>query len=445
MILSKCQTIDTTCIEYVHPWNDSCIYASLSLLAPCIKESLRIYIAAYSLTLLLKGRIPSKTDLRNTILGILQSCVFLTSHGVGYSAVLCIIRRILGNFNFYTVSFIPSFLSSIISILIERPSRRALLSLYVTNVASETVFRMAVARNLIKPIRYGEVLIFALSVSNLLYFYKGYGLPKDPVYSLLRFLVGPCEEKDYVKQDEQPMFAPSNQKEDRKSNFKLYQLLIDWYKTKMLKLKSLTLHCSCPHYYSCVHNALNGGIEKFIKGYIVQLAIKIIINIKKIVNRPNLLIDIPLRIETFNLGICLGLFTTLYQGISCALRRFFERDSKLIALPAGFVAGLSFYFYRDNTIALYFMWKTFQICYNIAGDKGYVPELPWAPVFLHAFSTAILFHVAILEPSNLRTSYWNFLQAMSGGRIALMDRKCIDAFGLDTNKSLQKVLARTRR
>lgn len=48
MILSKCQTIDTTCIEYVHPWSNSCVLASLSLLAPCIKESLRIYIAAYS-------------------------------------------------------------------------------------------------------------------------------------------------------------------------------------------------------------------------------------------------------------------------------------------------------------------------------------------------------------------------------------------------------------
>lgn len=115
------------------------------------------------------------------------------------------------------MSFIPSFLSSILSILIERPSRRALLSLYVTNVvslwvkcfffrynssvkfvinflfgylqASETLFRMAVSRKLVKPIRYGEVLIFALSISNLLYFYKGHGLPKDAVYSLLRYLI----------------------------------------------------------------------------------------------------------------------------------------------------------------------------------------------------------------------------------------------------------------
>uniref|UniRef100_T1HS67 TMEM135_C_rich domain-containing protein n=1 Tax=Rhodnius prolixus TaxID=13249 RepID=T1HS67_RHOPR len=323
-------------------------------------------------------------------------------------------RRIIGNYNFYTVSFIPSFLSSILSILIERPSRRALLSLYVTNVASETLFRMAVSRKLVKPIRYGEVLIFALSISNLLYFYKGHGLPKDAVYSLLRFLVGPSEEKDYVKQDEQ-VFLASDQKEINKNHFSLYEQIIQWYKSKILKLKSLSLHSCCPHYHSCVHNAFSSGFQKFVKGYVVQVAIKVIINFKKITKRPNLLFDIPLRMETFNLGLCLGLFATLYRGVSCALRRLLDCDNKLIAFPAGFVAGLSFYFYRDNSIALYFMWKTFQIFYNFAGENGYVPELPLAPVFLHALSTAILFHVAIVEPLNLRTSYWNFLQAMSGG------------------------------
>lgn len=45
-------------------------------------------------------------------------------------------RALVGNLNFFTVSFIPSFLSSLVAILVERPSRRGLLSLYVTNVVS---------------------------------------------------------------------------------------------------------------------------------------------------------------------------------------------------------------------------------------------------------------------------------------------------------------------
>ncbi|KAK9505032.1 hypothetical protein O3M35_009182 [Rhynocoris fuscipes] len=446
MIFSKCQSIDATCNEYVHPWSESCVGATLPLIIPCLKESFRIYSIAYSVALLLKGRVPTEKDLKNTFLGIIQSCIFLTSHGVGYSSACCLIRKVMGYYNFYTISFLPSFLSSIISILIERPSRRALLSLYVTNVASETVFRMAVARKLVKPIPFGEVFIFAVAVGNLLYFYKAHGLPKDPVYSFLRFLVGPYEEKGYIKPDHNDLFNDKKESKLRKYHFcKYIYRLSDWYQRKLLKLKSLTLHSSCPHYYSCLYYVLSGGVEKFIKGYILQLIIKVIINFKRIVKRPSLLIEIPLKRESVNLAIFVGIFTSVFRTVSCALRRFLDHDSNYSALPAGFLAGLSFYFYRDNTIALYFMWKTFQICYNLASEKGYVPELPWAPVFLHAFSTAILFHVAIVEPTNLRPSYWNFLQDMSGEWIAKMDRKCIDVFGLESSKSLDIVLARTKK
>lgn len=43
-------------------------------------------------------------------------------------------RRLLGHFNILTVAFLPKVIISIGTILIEKPSRRGLLSLYVTNV-----------------------------------------------------------------------------------------------------------------------------------------------------------------------------------------------------------------------------------------------------------------------------------------------------------------------
>lgn len=48
--------------------------------------------------------------------------------------------RALGNMNFLTVSFLPSFLSSLSAIVIERPSRRPLLCLYVSNVVSRLCY-----------------------------------------------------------------------------------------------------------------------------------------------------------------------------------------------------------------------------------------------------------------------------------------------------------------
>lgn len=82
-------------------------------------------------------------------------------------------RRLLNGFNILTVSAIPVFLASVFAILIERPSRRVLLCLYVSNVATETLWNMALSRNMVRSVKYGEVAIFSASMALLLAYYKG--------------------------------------------------------------------------------------------------------------------------------------------------------------------------------------------------------------------------------------------------------------------------------
>lgn len=41
------RTIPTTCIEYVHPWTDSCRDATLGLLIHAFGHSLRTYTTVY--------------------------------------------------------------------------------------------------------------------------------------------------------------------------------------------------------------------------------------------------------------------------------------------------------------------------------------------------------------------------------------------------------------
>lgn len=79
----------------------------------------------------------------------------------------------MGGFNILTVSAIPAFLSSVFAILIERPSRRVLLCLYVSNVATETVWNMALSRNMVRSVKYGHVALFSASMALLLRYYKG--------------------------------------------------------------------------------------------------------------------------------------------------------------------------------------------------------------------------------------------------------------------------------
>lgn len=126
-------------------------------------------------------------------------------------------RAIMGNFNFLTISFVPSFIASLVAILVERPSRRNLLTLYVTNVvslhdndyvfyvtnlncspliihnpylqASETVFRMAVWRKMVKPVPYGDVILFAASIASILHMYRSNPNNKDAIFSMLRWVL----------------------------------------------------------------------------------------------------------------------------------------------------------------------------------------------------------------------------------------------------------------
>lgn len=100
----------------------------------------------------------------------------------------------------------------------------------------------------------------------------------------------------------------------------------------------------------------------------------------------------------------------------CTLRRITGKDAASHAVPAGLIAGLAFRKYPDTTVALYVLWKAAQITYTMGIDKGILPRVPGFTEFLYCFSTAVLFHAALLEPTNLRPSYWKFLHSLSGGR-----------------------------
>lgn len=115
--------------------------------------------------------------------------------------------------------------------------------------------------------------------------------------------------------------------------------------------------------------------------------------------------------------------TPILQAVLCILRRTTGKDSPSYAIPAGLIAGVAFTRYPDTTVALYVLWKVAQITYLMGINKGIVPRIPGFTEFLYCFSTAILFHAALLEPTNLRPSYWKFLHSISGGRYS--DGSCL--------------------
>ncbi|XP_049804819.1 transmembrane protein 135-like isoform X2 [Schistocerca nitens] len=453
-LFSKPVVIEQTCREYTHCYTSSCTTASVDFGCIILQGAFPLYSSLYLLALLMRGKIPSQKDLRGTLLRIIQSTSFLACHAFSYSLFLCLLRRILGNFNFLTASFIPAFLASYTSILVERPSRRGLLCLYVTNVASETLFRMAVWRGWVKPIPYGEVLIFMTSVSGLLYFYRSNHISHDSIYGLLRFIVGPFEESGYMenREDLPPQRAPAVSTSRKTTKpvprsgvvYSIVSAFCRFYRAVVKWVKCHNRHATCPHPFSCFYYTIQGTAKLFSIGYGLQVCLRLLLQIRKLVRHPKMLPGVLVQRDAFRFGAFLGGFSGLFRMTSCVLRWLLDKDSKFHAIPSGLVAGLAFAFFPDNTIALYIMWKLVQIMYRNGVDKGWWPELPGATVLLYCLSTAILFHAAVVEPNNLRPSYWKFLHRVSGGWIADINRKPLDVYGLESSKALAKVLIDTK-
>ncbi|XP_076398351.1 transmembrane protein 135 isoform X1 [Megachile rotundata] len=447
--------IDTSCKEFLHPWEDSCINATTGLGLHTLQESVKIYCTVYILAFLMKGKKPSKEDIKKTILGILQSTAFLAWNSLSYSMFICTIRHLLGGFTIWSVSFLPSFLSSLTAILIERPPRRTLLSLYVANVATESIFLMGLARNYYSSIPNGGTYIFATSIALLLYFFRSKTNKQDSIYGILRILVGRYEDPDYIKQsDSQSKLQTSSDSESstkvnhiskkcNKKNLNIFMKSLEAYQKIIDQLKQRSKHSPCPHPHSCTHYVLKGGIKVLGYALSAQLVVKLFFQMKNLFKKPQLLKSAIFKKSNLNLAVFLGSFTGLYRLVSCLLRRSFNKDSSYYAIPAGLIAGLTFMAYSSNTIALYFMWKALQLLWNDLTEKKIVPEVKWFAIFFYSFSTAVLFHAAVLEPHNLRTSYWKFLYNISGGRIAVMSRIPLDQFGLESSRRLAEVLRKT--
>lgn len=262
---------------------------------------------SYQLSLLMRCRVPTLNDLKRMLLGILQSTGFLTTSAFTYSFFLCLIRYCVGSYNFYTVSYVPAFMSSMCALLLERPSRRGLLCLYVSNVATETLFNMACARGYCRPLPYGQVLIFGASISLLLYYFRC-GLHqgvaptiqtnaahanKDSIYDILRFVVGRSEE--YVPALQlQPQFLsrrrerqasaaqlighrnPTQSTNNRPSKNPLLPVILHAvrYYTQMMDFfkYGLPRHRTCPHpRNSCFHYVVSGGTKLFTIGVGLQV------------------------------------------------------------------------------------------------------------------------------------------------------------------------------
>uniref|UniRef100_A0A671X188 Transmembrane protein 135 n=1 Tax=Sparus aurata TaxID=8175 RepID=A0A671X188_SPAAU len=404
--------IPHSCYEIGHTWSPSCVQSAVDVTRGALEVSFKIYAPLYLIAAILRRR---KKDyyLKRLLPEILWSTSFLTANGGLYIVFFCILRKLLGGFNSWSAGFGSALPASYIAILVERKSRRGLLTIYMANLATETLFRMAVTRGMVKPIRHGELNLFCSffccrSKDGL----KGFA------FSALKFIIG---------KEEIP-------------NHSVMAAEHTSYTRELLEsiCKKGPRHRCCKHYQdNCISYCIKGFVRMFSVGYLIQCCLKVPSTFRQMFSKPSRLPSLFYNKENFQLGAFLGSFVSIYKGTSCLLRWLRNIDDELHALIAGFLAGMSMFFYKSTTISMYLFTKLVETMYFKGIEAGRFPYFPHADTVLYAISTAICFQAAVMEVQNLRPTYWKFLLRLTKGRFALMNRQVLDVFGTQASRDFK--------
>ncbi|XP_061073174.1 transmembrane protein 135-like [Conger conger] len=439
--LSK--SIPHSCYEIGHTWSPSCTLSTLQVTAGALEVSFKIYAPLYLIAAILRRR---KKDyyLKQLLPEILQSTSFLTANGGLYIAFFCILRRLLGRFYWWSAGFGAALPASYLAILIERKSRRGLLTIYMANLATETIFRMGVTRGVINPIKHGEVLLFCMTASLYMFFFRCKDGLQGFTFSALKFLVGKEEipthsflaEQVYPRGPERGAVEPGPPEPPRAGSGP-GRASIAGLTRRLLEsvCRHGPRHRCCKHYQdNCFSYCVKGFIRMFSVGYLIQCCLKIPSAFRHLFTKPSRLLSLLYNKENFQLGAFLGSFVSIYKGTSCILRWLRNLDDELHAIIAGFLAGISMFFYKSTTISMYLASKLVETMYFKGIEAGRFPYFSQADTIIYAVSTAICFQAAVMEVQNLRPSYWKFLLRLTKGRFAVMNRKALDIFGTKASR-----------
>lgn len=214
VILMPDWTFGYNCYEVGHTWTPHCSDAALGLGVTVFLQGFKMYSGLYILSHLVFGRKTGSYIDREQVMTILESSL-RSSAFLGFNAMtmllgFCSVRKVTGKFYYTLCASLPAFVGSLMAIYIEKPSRRSALAFYVANIASECLFNIASNRGLIQTIPKGQVILFTISITILLFLVKRHGYGSDPVSLALRFLMGSQEarskrisERSYKKMEDQ--------------------------------------------------------------------------------------------------------------------------------------------------------------------------------------------------------------------------------------------------
>ncbi|XP_015793012.1 transmembrane protein 135-like [Tetranychus urticae] len=417
------------CYEVGHTWTPFCSQAALDIGGSVFYEGLKMYTGVYLFGQMMARRFDYKS-FRETVKSILRSSTFLGFNAFAVLVLFCFSFRSVGKLYLSLIGHLPSIIGSYMAIHLEKPSRRGPLAFYVANIAAETLFQIAVANGLIKPVKNGEVVLFALTTGVLVYFIKKNGIGNDMISSILKLIIG----KGELTRKKLEMAVD-------KAEIKLSKPLTTSHPLKSSYLRSLFVksvnslsfiydhHQTCPHSSSCLTYATTTFLQRFIISWTGISIIPIILRSPSNITSLSALTKGLSSRSNIKFGMFLGLFASTFKVFSCLLRRYDNSPKNWHGIVAGLAAGSSMALYPSKTIAQYMFWKMVETLFWEGVRAGKVKYSETIICLTYAIACSQLFYVAVICPTYMRPSYMRFLDRFTHQCLRLLNRNVIDLFG----------------
>eukprot|EP01119_Soliformovum_irregulare_P016528 TRINITY_DN4793_c0_g1_i1.p1 TRINITY_DN4793_c0_g1~~TRINITY_DN4793_c0_g1_i1.p1 ORF type:complete len:427 (-),score=65.60 TRINITY_DN4793_c0_g1_i1:178-1326(-) len=335
---------------------------------------------------------------------ILRSALFVSTFSAAFHANICLAQRLIG-YNWPPGYFLSAALAGL-SLQIEHPSRRSELAVYVTQVASELVYRMMRFRGwgdtfvnaLPSWVPPGEITLYASAMSLLLSTYI-HRPDSVSLRSLFDVFYG-YEESSIVRPPIRKYIPPA-----------VSDAVSQSFKSGLHHQTT----SQCKHSHSCATHAVGIAIRGYTYGSIIRLLVnlvKILIS-RKFKNLGSLFKDCN------NAGIFLGISTGGFWALRCLMRHLFHADGVMPTMIAGFISSFLAYSRfesRGVSLSTYFASKAVQSVFRVGVDKKMIRPIPHGDVLLYSMSVGLIFYAAVFEPHCLRPSYYRFLWKLGGGQ-----------------------------
>lgn len=452
------------CYEIGHTWTPHCSQAWLDLWFSTFVRSLKLYGVLYLVSQIVSRRYGMRAFVQ-TFKSAINSSMFISQNFFLYLALACTSRQLLGRLHMFPATFLAGFLSAGCAILIERPGRRAVLAVYMLNLASDIIYRMLRSRGLVKDVPYGEVAIFALSLGSYIYYARKHGYVDDAVTFAIRHVIGEGELEGTDAATRTSNGKGSCQGDGVPPNGHIPQLASDscyangsqratspmngtckdnsnggvkrsgpvngtYAPTSQLGWASRFLksrHASCRHTQGCLLKLCQTLVKYGSLGCAAGFGLSLFGDLRR--GRRKRLLEHILG-STSVRGTCfLAGLSGAYSMVSCSLRWMSDGQRDWHGMVAGCVAGLASMAAPSSNASLYILWKLVELVYLKSAEENLVPSFRNAPVLLYAFCTGLMLYVAVIEPHNLRPQYLKFLDDICGNLMSKINRAPLDILG----------------